>query len=130
MNYGLSKKHLSDIKEVLERFPEVERGVLFGSRAMGNHRRSSDIDIAVEGKSVDWKVASSIEFFIKEATPLPYFFDIVAYPTIKSENLIGHIKEQGVVIYERKHGPGRPLKPARAVLMDKILGRGWQTRAR
>jgi len=130
MKHGLSQKHLSEIKKVLGRYPAVERGVLFGSRAMGNYRKHSDVDIVIEGEEVNRRMANSVKFFIKEATSLPYSFDVVAYPTIRSEYLLNHLKEHGVTIYQKKRRPGRPLKPARAVLMDKIFGRGWEARLR
>ncbi len=43
MNHGLSPKTLDEIKTALAHFPEVEKAVLYGSRAKGNYRRGSDI---------------------------------------------------------------------------------------
>jgi len=123
MNYGLSQKHLLDIQKVLGRFPAVERAVLFGSRAKGNYCKESDIDIVVEGKEVDLKEAAFIKLYIKEETPIPYSFDVVAHQTIDSKKLLDHLKKDGVVIYEKRRGPGRRLKPAMDILMDRIMGR-------
>jgi predicted nucleotidyltransferase len=41
------------IREVLEGHPNVRRAVLFGSRAKGNFREGSDIDLALEGEGLD-----------------------------------------------------------------------------
>ncbi len=49
MNHGLSPKTLDEIKTALAHFPEVEKAVLYGSRAKGKHRRGSDIDLALLG---------------------------------------------------------------------------------
>ena len=40
------------IRAVLVRHPSVTRAVLFGSRAKGNFREGSDIDLALEGESL------------------------------------------------------------------------------
>jgi len=123
MKYGISKKHLADIQKVLGRFPKVERGVLFGERVAGDYHKYSDVEIAVEGKDLDWKDPYFMKFYFEDATSLPYTFDIVGPEMVKSDKLADEIKEDGVVIYEKKRRPGRPLKPARAYLLDKIIAR-------
>lgn len=47
--YGLSEINGKRIMDVFSRFSEVQEAVLFGSRAKGNYRQGSDIDIAVKG---------------------------------------------------------------------------------
>ena len=49
MNHGLSTNTVDRIVGVLQHFPEVERAVLYGSRAKGNYRRASDIDLTLCG---------------------------------------------------------------------------------
>jgi predicted nucleotidyltransferase len=43
--FGLPERAIAAIQRVLARHPQVERAVLYGSRAMGRHRASSDIDL-------------------------------------------------------------------------------------
>lgn len=102
MKYGLSEKQLAKIGGVFSQYPQVERGVLFGSRVMGKHKNASDVDIAIEGESVDWNVAAAIKTHFEYSTLLPFFFDIVAYSSIKSEELKEHIKEWGAEIYRKE----------------------------
>ena len=45
--HGLSQQTVAQITRVLTEFPDVERAVLFGSRAKGTHKRGSDIDLAL-----------------------------------------------------------------------------------
>ena len=48
MNHGLSESTISQIVSVLGRFPQVEKAVLFGSRASGRARPDSDVDVGIE----------------------------------------------------------------------------------
>jgi len=121
--YGISKTHLAEIQKVLGRFPKVERAVLFGRRAVGEHLSYTDVEIAIEGKNMDWKYPYSIKFYFEYETSIPHTFDIVGPKRIKSEDLADEIREDGVVIYEKKRRPGRPLKDARNYTLDKIMAR-------
>jgi predicted nucleotidyltransferase len=47
MKYGLSDAVVEKLCGVLAQFPEVERAVLYGSRAQGNYKVGSDIDLSV-----------------------------------------------------------------------------------
>ena len=48
MQYGLSDNDLLSIQSVLQHFPQVEQAILYGSRAKGNYKTGSDVDIALE----------------------------------------------------------------------------------
>lgn len=52
MMYGLKSETISDIGKVLAKYPEIEKVILYGSRAMGNHRPGSDIDLTLAGKNL------------------------------------------------------------------------------
>ena len=52
MRFGLSDRLLSEITE-LARTHGLDRVVLFGSRARGDYRDRSDIDLAVSGGNVN-----------------------------------------------------------------------------
>ena len=53
MNYGLKPETISEIQSILETVPEVKKAVLYGSRAMGKQRPGSDIDLTLEGESLN-----------------------------------------------------------------------------
>ncbi|MGL4943589.1 MAG: nucleotidyltransferase family protein [Thermoguttaceae bacterium] len=101
MSTGLTEKQLSEIVEQLASFSDVERAVLFGSRARGTHKPASDVDIAIFGDKVTPSVAAAVKFEIEEETYLPFFFDVVAYPTIIDERFKQKIDSQNIVVYER-----------------------------
>jgi len=50
MNYGLSDKVIESIQKVFKTVPKVDKVILFGSRARGNFRPGSDIDLVIQGK--------------------------------------------------------------------------------
>ncbi|MFM8886535.1 MAG: nucleotidyltransferase domain-containing protein, partial [Chthoniobacterales bacterium] len=59
--HGLSGQTVERIQEVFAHHPGVERAVLFGSRATGTARPGSDIDLALYGQGLDWRVLGRIE---------------------------------------------------------------------
>jgi len=46
MKFGLSKKELLILKNIFINFPEIDEVLIFGSRALGNFKNSSDVDLA------------------------------------------------------------------------------------
>ncbi|GAB6060002.1 nucleotidyltransferase domain-containing protein [Desulfonatronum parangueonense] len=85
--------------ETLAGCPEVERAILFGSRAMGNYRKGSDIDIALMGDRVSPRTIAHLSVLLNERQPLPYHFDLVDYSHVESLALKQHIDEHGVEIW-------------------------------
>lgn len=96
MKLGLSEKHLQLIVEALKQ-ADIDRAVVFGSRAKGNWRENSDIDIAVFVASVNIGALSGQ----LDELPMPYKFDIVDYNIINSCALRKHIDRVGIEIYKK-----------------------------
>lgn len=99
MKYGLTEQQLAEVIAFIKRHPEVEEAVLFGSRAMDTYKEASDIDIAIKGEKVSSELAATIKFELEEDTYLPFFFDVIAYPTITNKALIEHIDTKGVKLF-------------------------------
>jgi uncharacterized protein len=97
MPSGLSPAEVGQLAAVLRQYPQVERGVLFGSRAKGNARPNSDIDLALYGP-IDDLTAERIAADMDEL-PLPYLFDIKAVASLKNPALIDHIQRVGINVY-------------------------------
>jgi uncharacterized protein len=102
MNFGLNENTIDQIKNVFLEFPEVEKAEIFGSRAKGNYRNGSDIDIAIFGNSVSENIALDISGILNERKPLPYYFDIISYPTLKNADLKDHIDRVGLSFYTKQ----------------------------
>jgi len=99
--YGLLERDLNYIMDAVKKYPEVEETILFGSRAIGNYKKGSDIDLALIGEKVDRKIVRRLSDDLNEEYPLPYFFDIVNYNEITNEELKKHINSVGKSIYKR-----------------------------
>lgn len=97
---GLSKAELETLRAVFARFPQIEEVVLFGSRALGLHRPSSDVDLAIKGKLVTLDTLAKLRYTLEEETNLPYFFDVVVYDKVENVELKGAIDMAGESIYK------------------------------
>lgn len=86
------------IIQVLKKFPEIKEAILFGSRAMGREKKSSDIDLALKGNGLE-EIAAQVAYELNSESPLPYYFDILDYLTIENPELRGHIDRVGKVIF-------------------------------
>lgn len=103
MNFGIPAKSMEIILSTLGRHREIEQAAIFGSRALGNYRNGSDIDIVIYGSGVKPSIADSVRVSLNEDLPLPYYFDIVHYDSLGDEPLKEHIDQFARVIY-----PGGP----------------------
>ena len=92
-----------EIRAVFRRHPEVQRATLFGSRAKGNFREGSDIDLALEGDALEgWHLASMLGEL--EETPIPQRVDLLLKKTFRHQELLDHIERVGMVFYDREAG--------------------------
>jgi len=96
--FGLLEKDIDYIIQAIKRFDEIDRAIIFGSRAMGNHKKGSDVDIAIVGEKVSRNSIAKLSECLNEIYPLPYFFDIVNYNEISNIELKEHIDTVGIVI--------------------------------
>lgn len=94
-NFGLSKKTIEIIKKLLSNYPQIKEVKIFGSRAKGNYKPSSDIDLALFG-NIDDKLLRHITSELDEL-PTPYQFDVLNYNDIDNENLKNNIDKFGKI---------------------------------
>jgi uncharacterized protein len=99
--FGLKERDLEDIISILQQQPQVESAVIFGSRAKGNYKNGSDVDIALRGDLVNLQVISQISYLLNEETFMPYKFDIVNYNSIQNNDLVKHIDSIGIPFYKK-----------------------------
>lgn len=93
----LTEQELALVRGVFDRHPEVSAAILYGSRAKGTHRPSSDVDLAVVGDLTPL-AAEAIAGELDEL-PLPYRFDVQPVARITHEPLREHIERVGICIY-------------------------------
>ncbi|MCF6092539.1 nucleotidyltransferase domain-containing protein [Microaerobacter geothermalis] len=101
MKFGLSDQDINDIVQAISRFDEIEKAVIFGSRAKGNYKRGSDIDIAIYGEKINIHTLSKLHALLEDESNMPYFFDVIDGTHLKHEDLKEHIARVGEVIFER-----------------------------
>ncbi|MCL2739966.1 MAG: nucleotidyltransferase domain-containing protein [Oscillospiraceae bacterium] len=90
MDFGLSSEHLKLIRDEIKKLG-IEKAAIFGSRAKGNFKPNSDIDIAIWAPSdVAAKLASELD-----ELPTPYKFDCLYFDSIQNEDLKEHILRVG-----------------------------------
>jgi uncharacterized protein len=100
MEYGIPADDIKCIKDVFAGFPVVKQVLLFGSRAMGNYKPGSDIDLAVIGDAITFDDMLDINDRL-EQLGLLYRFDIQNMESIRDPDLKEHIQRVCKVFYSR-----------------------------
>ncbi len=101
--FGISNKSYQLILSALSKFSEVEEVIIFGSRAKGNYKTASDIDLAIKGKGCNELLAMKINAYLNEELPVPYHVDIINYDGLSNENLKEHIDRVGKIFFKLSH---------------------------
>jgi predicted nucleotidyltransferase len=100
MKFGLTDETIKKINSVFIKHPEVEEVIIYGSRAKGNYREGSDIDITLKGKALTDNIQSKINWDIEELNT-PYLFDISIFDKLNAPELEAHINRVGQVLYKK-----------------------------
>lgn len=95
MDTGIKKQVLDEILMAAEK-NNIEKVILFGSRARGDYRKTSDIDLAVSGGRI-----AHFQADIEEEVSTLLSFDIVNMDGNVQEELVDSIKREGKVLYEK-----------------------------
>ena len=98
MRFGISIKSYNLMMDVLAKYSQIEKTMIFGSRAIGNYKHGSDIDLAIFGKEVTIEIIDEISIELNEKLPIPYYFDIVHYEGLNHEGLRAHIDKYGKLL--------------------------------
>lgn len=92
---GIRAAVLEEIRALAEKYG-VKKVILFGSRARGDYRRTSDIDLAAEGGDF-----TRFALDVDEETSTLLKYDIVDLRRKVQPELLESIKREGIVIYEK-----------------------------
>lgn len=99
MNFGLNENTIEKLHSLFMKYPEIDEVIIYGSRAKGNFRDGSDIDITLKGNSVTDEICSKLWMDIDDLNT-PYLVDLSVYSSIKSESLKDHIERIGKTFYK------------------------------
>lgn len=94
----LRHSDLITLRSILRRYPAVRQARIFGSRATGNARRASDIDLAISAPDISATEWCSL-YEALESAPIIYELDIVREEDVIDEQLRAAIQRDGIVIY-------------------------------
>lgn len=108
--FGLKAATIDKIVSVFAQHSEVESAILYGSRAKGNYREGSDIDLTLTGEHLTYRTLLRIEEI--DDLLLPYLFDISIFSHIDDADVIDHIRRVGMPFYERSLHRKASLTPA------------------
>lgn len=75
---------------------DIKKLILFGSRARGDFKRTSDIDLAVEGGNI-----SAFAVQVDEEVSTLLEFDIINLDGRVQKELLESIRREGVLLYEK-----------------------------
>jgi uncharacterized protein len=99
MQFGLKESVIDRVTAVLGRYPQVKQAILYGSRAKGNFKPGSDIDLTLVGEELGLSTLYRIMDDIDDLL-LPYSFDISLYSQINDPDLRDHIRRVGAPLYQ------------------------------
>jgi len=99
-DFGLPAKILTEIKEVLHMYPGINSAKIFGSRAKGNHKRYSDVDIALYAEA-DQNLTANVKDALDDLDAI-YNFDVILYNEITNEDIKSHIDRIGVEFFIKR----------------------------
>jgi uncharacterized protein len=107
MKFGLKDYMIEAIHGVFERYPDVERVFVYGSRAKGNFRPASDIDLTMVGEGLTLGTQYRIEEELDDLL-LPHMIDLSILSRITNSDLLAHIERVGQVFFEKKPSLATP----------------------
>ncbi|GHV25494.1 hypothetical protein FACS189498_3770 [Spirochaetia bacterium] len=99
MSYGLKDETIEKIRAVFDSHQDVEQAILYGSRAKGNYKPYSDIDLTLKGNldlSKKWQIENELDDLL-----LPYKVDMSIFSQIDNPDVVSHIARVGQIFYER-----------------------------
>lgn len=100
MEFGLNQETIDKTNSVFKKHPEIEKVIIYGSRAKGNYRTGSDIDLTLFGSDLEYDLIGRISSEIDDLNT-PYLFDISIYKLLNAPSLEDHINRVGKVFYKK-----------------------------
>lgn len=99
-SFGLPIDAINALREVFSQYSDIQKAILYGSRAKGNYRTGSDIDLCLIAPNLNLMDLQSIEHQIDDLL-LPWKIDLSLKHQIDNPELIEHIKRVGIDFYQK-----------------------------
>ena len=94
----MEEKLKLELQSIFKKYKEIEKVILFGSRARQDNNYNSDIDLCLFGEKITHLTHAKVTMDIEEINT-PLSFDILNFNELTKENLIKNIKNEWIVIY-------------------------------
>lgn len=94
-NTGIKAIVIDQIRQLAAQY-DIQRVLLFGSRARGDYRPRSDIDLAISGGNV-----AAFTLAVDEETDTLLMYDVVNLDGAVQPELLQEIEKDGKVLYEK-----------------------------
>ena len=92
---GIKEQVINEIIDLAKKH-NIEKVILFGSRARGDYHRASDIDLAVYGENI-----TEFALDVEDVTSTLLTFDVVDMKKEIQKELAESIKKEGQILYEK-----------------------------
>ncbi|MGC8121104.1 nucleotidyltransferase family protein [Marinobacter sp. VGCF2001] len=96
--FGLPPQVIKSLQGVFSQHHAIERVTLYGSRAKGNYRPNSDIDLLLTAPALPWQEFNQIELEIDDLL-LPWKVDLALKHQVENEELLKHVDRVGIPLF-------------------------------
>ncbi len=101
MMFGLENSDIDFIVKTCKNFDTIQAVGIYGSRARGDYKHNSDIDIVLYGEKIDLYALSELTYVLEEQSPYPYFVDIKMYKDLSDGIFKEEIDKDVIIIYNK-----------------------------
>ena len=102
MQFGLTSEDIAKINRVFAAYDAIERVYVYGSRAKGNFKNGSDIDLTLVEQTMSFSDFLALENELDDVL-LPYKIDLSQKRKITNAGLLAHIDRVGQLFYEKEN---------------------------
>jgi predicted nucleotidyltransferase len=99
--FGLKPEQIDALSRCFAKYPAIEQVILYGSRAKGNFKDGSDIDLTIIDSDMTFSELLQLENMLDDLL-LPYKIDLSLKRQISNAELVDHIERAGKLFYERQ----------------------------
>lgn len=99
MQHGLSDRTINTLNTIFKKYPDIKQVILYGSRAKGNYKNGSDIDLTLKVADSFTHTTLSRIWNDFDDSDMPYFVDVSIYEKLTNPDLKAHIDRVGKILY-------------------------------
>ena len=99
--FGLKDITIEQINNIFSCYSTINSALIYGSRAIGNYREGSDIDLVLIGNELTEKDLLRVSSQLDDLS-LPYQIDLSIFHLLNNESLKEHISQMGLPFYSSK----------------------------